>query len=104
MIDDLKTLGERKGEPKWYTILQQVVGAMEPYSKKGICQNVDFFSGSIYYLLGIPDDLFISIFAMGRVPGWTVQVMEQFENNILLRPRLLYEGPMDRKYISIDQR
>ena len=102
--DDLKILGERKGEPKWYSILQEVVEVMRPYSKKGICQNVDFFSGSIYYLLDIPDDLFISIFAMGRVPGWTVQVMEQFERNILLRPRLLYEGPMDRDYVPIEER
>ena len=102
--DDLRILGERKGEPKWYSILQEVVEVMRPYSKKGICQNVDFFSGSIYYLLDIPDDLFISIFAMGRVPGWTVQVMEQFERNILLRPRLLYEGPMDREYVPIEER
>ena len=102
--DDLKVLGERKGEPKWYSILQEVVEVMQPYSRKGICQNVDFFSGSIYYLMGIPDDLFISIFAMGRVPGWTVQVMEQFERNILLRPRLLYEGPMDLEYVPIDER
>ena len=102
--DDLRILGERKGEPKWYSILQEVVDVMRPYSKKGICQNVDFFSGSIYYLLDIPDDLFISIFAMGRVPGWTVQVMEQFERNILLRPRLLYEGPMDREYVPIEER
>lgn len=102
--DDLKVLGERKGQPKWYSILQEVVEVMQPYSRKGICQNVDFFSGSIYYLMGIPDDLFISIFAMGRVPGWTLQVMEQFERNILLRPRLLYEGPMDLEYVPIEER
>ena len=77
---------------------------MQPYSRRGICQNVDFFSGSIYYLMGIPDDLFISIFAMGRIPGWTVQVMEQLDNNILLRPRLEYVGPMDLDYVKIDDR
>ena len=102
--DDLKVLGERKGEPKWYSILQEVIEVMQPYARRGICQNVDFFSGAIYYLLGIPDDLFISIFAMGRVPGWTVQVVEQFENNILLRPRLQYTGPMDEKWIPIEER
>ena len=63
-----------------------------------------FFSGTIYYLLGIPDDLFISIFAMGRIPGWTAQVVEQFENNILLRPRLLYTGEMDVPYVPIGER
>ena len=66
--DDAKELGERKGQPEWFSILQAVSNVMEPYSRRGICQNVDFFSGAIYYLLGIPDDLFISIFAMGRIP------------------------------------
>ncbi len=102
--EDAKALGERKGEPKWFSILQEVIEVMQPYAKKGICQNVDFFSGAIYYLMGIPDDLFISIFAMGRIPGWTQHVMEQYENNILLRPRLLYTGPMDLEYIPIDER
>ena len=102
--DDARELGERKGEPKWFQILQSVIEVMQPYRRRGIYQNVDFFSGAIYYLLGIPDDLFISIFAMGRVPGWTAQVIEQFENNILLRPRLLYTGPMDMEYVPIEQR
>ena len=102
--DDAKALGERKGEPKWFSILQNVIEAMEPYRRRGIYQNVDFFSGTIYYLMGIPDDLFISIFAMGRIPGWTAQVIEQFENNILLRPRLLYTGEMDVPYVPIEDR
>ena len=102
--DDLKALGERKGEPKWYSILQKVLEVMQPYSRRGICQNVDFFSGAMYYLLGIPEDLFISIFAVGRIPGWTAQVVEQFENNILLRPRLQYVGELDREFIPIDKR
>lgn len=101
---DAKALGERKGEPKWFSILQRVADVMEPYSQRGICENVDFWSGAIYYLLGIPEDLFISIFAMGRIPGWTVQVMEQAESNILLRPRLLYEGPMDLEFVPIEGR
>ena len=102
--DDAKALGERKGQPKWFSILQEVMEVMKPYAKRGICQNVDFFSGTIYYLMGIPSDLFISIFAMGRIPGWTVQIMEQFENNILLRPRLVYVGDMDTKYVPIEER
>ena len=77
---------------------------MQPYSRRGICQNVDFFSGAMYYLLGIPEDLFISIFAVGRIPGWTAQVVEQFENNILLRPRLQYVGELDREFIPIQNR
>ena len=102
--DDLKALGERKGEPKWYSILQKVVEVMQPYSRRGICQNVDVFSGAMYYLLGIPEDLFISIFAVGRIPGWTAQVVEQFENNILLRPRLQYVGELDREFVPIQNR
>ena len=102
--DDLKALGERKGEPKWYSILQKVLEVMQPYSRKGICQNVDFFSGAMYFLLDIPEDLFISIFAMGRIPGWTAQVVEQFDNNILLRPRLQYVGELDRKFTPISDR
>ena len=52
----------------------------------------------------IPEDLFISIFAVGRIPGWTAQVVEQFENNILLRPRLQYVGELDREFIPIADR
>jgi citrate synthase len=101
---DARALGERRGQPKWFEILDAVAKTMEPYARHGVCQNVDFFSGAIYYLMGIPDDLFISIFAMGRIPGWTAQVMEQLDNNILLRPRLLYTGPMDLEYVPIEKR
>ncbi|MDA1189980.1 MAG: citrate (Si)-synthase [Chloroflexi bacterium] len=102
--EDAKRLGERKGQPDLIAILEAVNEAMEPYCRKGICQNVDFWSGAIYHLLGIPTDLFISIFAMGRVPGWTAQVLEQFSNNILLRPLLTYEGEHDLPFVPIDKR
>ena len=92
------------GQPKWFRILSAVAEVMEPYASRGICANVDFWAGAMYHLMGIPEDLFISIFAMGRFPGWTVQVMEQFSNNILLRPLLLYEGPMDVEYVPIGER
>ena len=97
-------LGQKMGQPKWFDILSKVEEVMQPYSAKGICTNVDFWSGSIYYLLGIPEDLFISIFAMGRIPGWSVQVLEQFKDNVLIRPLLVYEGPMDLEYVPIEQR
>ena len=100
-----RDLSEKVGQPKWFQILTYVEEvAMVPYRERGIYVNVTSSAGSIYYLLGIPEDLFISIFAMGRIPGWTVQVMEQFSDNILLRPRLLYQGPMDVEYVPIDQR
>lgn len=102
--DDVKTLSEEMGEPRWYQILEAVVAAMKPYARRGIHVNVDFYAGAIYYLLGIPEDLFVPIFAIGRVPGWTLQVVEQQRNNILIRPRMVYTGPMDLQYVPIDQR
>ena len=77
---------------------------MRPYARHGVNVNVDFYAGVVYYLHGIPEDLFVSIFAIGRIPGWTVQAMEQLENNILIRPRLLYTGPEARDYVSIEER
>ena len=97
-------LGEKLGEPKWFQILQALVEAMKPYQARGIFVNVDFFAGSVYHLMRIPEDLFVPIFALGRIPGWTLQVMEQYENNILIRPLLYYEGPKDLEYIPIEQR
>jgi citrate synthase len=58
----------------------------------------------VYFLNGIAEDLFVPIFAVGRVPGWTVQVLEQLENNILLRPLTQYTGPEPRPYVPIDSR
>ena len=77
---------------------------MVKYRDRGICVNVDFFAGSIYYLLGIPDDIFISIFVLGRIPGWTLQCVEQYADNILLRPLTEYVGEMDLEYVPIDKR
>ena len=101
-----KALGERKGQPKWFSILQAVTEtrAMKRRARRGVQPNVDFWSGAIYYLLGIPEDLYVPVFALGRIPGWTLHVMEQYANNILLRPLLLYTGPRDLEYVPIDQR
>jgi citrate synthase len=66
--------------------------------------NVDFYSGVIYYLNGIPADLFVPIFAIGRMPGWIVQCLEQLSQNILIRPLTLYSGPAPREYVPINQR
>ena len=101
---ECEALGMERGQPKWFTILSKVAEVMEPYKARGICPNVDFWAGAMYHLLEIPKEIFICIFAMGRIPGWTVQVMEQHANNILLRPLLLYEGPMDREFTPIDER
>ena len=104
MRDGVEKLSLEMGEPKWFAILQAVVDAMKPYARFGVNVNVDFYSGVIYYLNGIAPDLFVPIFAVGRVPGWTVQCIEQMQNNILIRPLTLYDGPGLRAYLPIAQR
>jgi citrate synthase len=100
----VEELSKEMGEPRWYEILQAVVKAMAPYTRHGVNVNVDFYSGVVYHLLGVKRDLFVPIFAIGRVPGWVVQVLEQLENNILIRPLTLYIGPDARPYVAIENR
>jgi citrate synthase len=100
----VERLSKEMGEPRWFDILQAVVTAMAPYARHGVNVNVDFYSGVVYHLLGIQRDLFVPIFAIGRVPGWAVQVLEQLENNILIRPLTLYNGPDMRTYVPLSQR
>ncbi|HJP21148.1 MAG TPA: citrate/2-methylcitrate synthase [Alphaproteobacteria bacterium] len=104
MREGVEKLGLEMGQPQWYEILQAVVAAMQPYARHGVNVNVDFYSGVAYYLHGIPEDLFVPIFAVGRVPGWTVQVLEQLANNILIRPLLHYVGPAPRDYVPLGHR
>ena len=100
----VEKLSREMGQPQWYQILEAVVTAMKPYARHGVNVNVDFYAGVVYFLNGIAEDLFVPIFAVGRVPGWTVQVLEQLENNILLRPLTLYNGPEPRPYLPIESR
>ncbi len=102
--DGVEKLSREMGEPHWAEILAALVDAMRPWSRHGVNVNVDFYSGVIYHLHGIPEDLFVPIFAMGRLPGWTLHVLQQMENNILIRPLLLYNGPPLREYIPIENR
>jgi citrate synthase len=104
MREGVKRLSQEMGQPKWYEILEALVKEMAPYARHGVNVNVDFYSGVIYYLHGIPKDLFVPIFAVGRVPGWTVQALEQLDNNILIRPLTLYNGPSPREYVGIERR
>ncbi|GJL81518.1 MAG: citrate synthase [marine bacterium B5-7] len=104
MRDGVEKLSRAMGQPHWYEILQALVEAMKPYARHGVNVNVDFYAGVVYYLHGIPEDLFVPIFAIGRVPGWTVQVLEQMQNNILIRPLTLYNGPQRRDYVPIGER
>ncbi len=73
-------------------------------AKKGLYPNVDFYAAPVLYLLGIPLELFVTVFAISRVPGWTAHIMEQHSNNKLIRPLSAYIGPEDRVYRPIGER
>jgi len=97
-----KELGEAAGSLKWY----EMSTAIEDYLKeeKGLAPNVDFYSASTYYQMGIPIDIYTPIFAMSRVGGWTAHVLEQYEDNRLIRPRARYVGPSDQEFVPLEER
>ena len=97
-----KQMGEKKGEMKWYEMSQRIEQLM--HEKKGMYPNVDFYSASTYYLMGIPLDLYTPIFAVSRISGWTGHILEQYGNNKLIRPRAEYIGKRDQKYVPIAER
>lgn len=97
-----KQLTELIGEPKWYNMSVKI----EEYIKKekGLPANVDFYSASVYHSLGIDHDIFTPIFAVSRVSGWIAHILEQYENNRLIRPRAEYVGPQKQAYVPIEKR
>ncbi|MGI9054385.1 MAG: citrate/2-methylcitrate synthase [Pyrinomonadaceae bacterium] len=97
-----KQMGEKKGETKWYEMSEKIEKLM--HEKKGMYPNVDFYSASTYYLMGIPLDLYTPIFAISRISGWTGHILEQYADNKLIRPRAEYVGPRDLKYTPIEER
>jgi citrate synthase len=93
--------------PDWYSMLEEVEGFLREEKRiheKGISPNVDLYSGTVYYSLGVPIDFFVPMFAVGRSVGWTAQVMEQYDNNRLVRPRAEYVGERGVEYTPIDER
>jgi citrate synthase len=96
-------LSRELGEPKWIEMSERIAKLMK--EKKGLYANVDFYSATVYYSLGIPTDLFTPIFAISRTAGWTAHVLEQLSDNRLYRPLSAYVGePVGRKFVPIDQR
>ncbi|HYY27465.1 MAG TPA: citrate synthase [Chthoniobacterales bacterium] len=96
-------LSSEIGEPKWIEMSERIAQLMK--EKKGLHANVDFYSATVYYSLGIPTDLFTCIFAISRTAGWTAHVLEQLADNRLYRPLSEYTGdPAGKKFIPIDQR
>jgi len=97
-----REMGEERGETRWIEILERLREMM--FREKGLYPNVDYYSGSAYYLMGIPLDLFTPIFAVSRISGWTGHILEQYANNRLIRPRAEYVGPRGVPYVPIDER
>ncbi|WP_044640877.1 citrate synthase [Risungbinella massiliensis] len=97
-----RQLGEQKGDTKWYEMSVRLEKLM--MEKKNLKPNVDFYSATVYSYLDIPSYLFTPLFAMSRVTGWTAHILEQFNDNRLIRPRAEYTGPVNQKYVSIDKR
>jgi len=95
-------LGHKIGQPKYYEMSQRVVSAVQRHRE--LYPNVDFYSASMLYYAGIPVDLFTPMFACARIAGWSAHVIEQYKDNVLIRPQSEYIGPSDVRYVPIDQR
>ena len=96
-------LSNQLGEPKWIQMSERIATIMR--EQKGLNANVDFYSATVYYSLGIPTDLFTPIFAISRMSGWTAHVLEQWSENRLFRPLSEYVGrPYGQKVVPVDRR
>ena len=96
-------LCRRTGNLRWFEISRQIEQVVKAHKK--LNANVDFYSATTYFALGIPVDQFTPIFAVSRAAGWTAHVLEQYANNRLIRPRAEYTGPeYPQPYIPLDRR
>jgi citrate synthase len=102
-----RELGNASGERKWYdhaNEIEQYLIEEQNFAEKGLAPNVDFYSGTVYYQLGIPVDMFTPIFAMSRVGGWVAHVLEQIEDNRIMRPRAKYTGAKEAEWTPVEER
>ncbi len=98
-----RDLGKRAGNTAWFDMSQRIEALVK--AEKKLNANVDFYSASTYYTLGIPIDLYTPIFAVSRISGWTAHILEQYANNRLIRPRADYTGPeYPQRFIPLEQR
>lgn len=97
-----QVLSSKLGEPKWIQMSERIAELM--LKEKGLHANVDFYSATVYYSLGIPTDLFTPLFAIARTSGWTAHVLEQLADNRLIRPQSVYTGPVGLKVTPISSR
>ena len=98
-----RDLGKRAGRTAWFDMSQRIEALVK--SEKKLYANVDFYSASMYYTLGIPIDLYTPIFAVSRMSGWTAHILEQYANNRLIRPRADYIGPeYPQRFVPLEER
>jgi citrate synthase len=97
-----EALAEASGDTRWVEYSRAIESFMA--EEKGLAPNVDFYSASMYYQMGIPVDLYTPIFVISRVGGWIAHVIEQWEDNRLIRPRARYVGRTDREFVPVDER
>ncbi len=95
-------LSAKLGEPKWIQMSERIAELM--LQEKNLHANVDFYSATVYYSLGIPTDLFTPIFAIARTSGWTAHVLEQLADNRLIRPQSIYTGTTGLKVVPLAER
>ena len=103
----LQDLAEASGETRWLdytTTISEYLVDEQQLTQKGVAPNVDFYSGSVYYQLGIPIDMYTPIFAMARTGGWLAHVFEYQADNRLIRPRAEYVGPRQRSFAPLGER
>jgi citrate synthase len=94
---------EREGQPQWFEMSERIEDLVK--SEKKLNPNVDFYSASTYYAIGLPIDMFTPFFAVSRMSGWTAHILEQYSNNRLIRPRAEYLGPPpDLNWVPVSQR
>ena len=98
-----RDLGKSSGQPQWYDMSEKIEKFVK--AEKKLNANVDFYSASTYHVLGIDEDLFTPVFAVSRISGWAAHVIEQLDDNRLIRPRAEYQGPpYPNRYVPIEKR
>jgi citrate synthase len=105
--DVARHLAEESGDSKWFEMsleMERVMDREMAKTGKQVKPNVDFFSASVYRMLGLPRDMYTPIFAVSRISGWMAHLFEQYAANRIMRPRLTYDGPVGRTFTPIEQR
>jgi citrate synthase len=98
-----RDLGRSSGQPQWYEFSEKIEKFVK--AEKKLNANVDFYSASTYHVLGIDEDMFTPVFAVSRISGWAAHVIEQLDDNRLIRPRAEYQGPdYPHPYVAIGKR